>query len=58
VVGASPMDSRRSISLPPGCGIVGTNWSIKRYLNIELVKNQQRGLPSPLEPVPGAAQPK
>jgi hypothetical protein len=52
------MDSRRSISLPPGCGIVGTNWSIKRYLNIELVKNQQRGLPSPLEPVPGAAQPK
>jgi hypothetical protein len=37
--------------------IAGTAWSTKRYLNIELLKDQQMR-PSPLEPVPGAAQPK
>ena len=37
--------------------IAGTAWSTKRYLNIELLKDQQREVPSPREPEPGAAQP-
>jgi hypothetical protein len=37
--------------------IAGTAWSTKRYLNTELLKDQQMRVLSPLKPVPGAAQP-
>jgi len=37
--------------------IAGTAWSTKRYLNVELLKDQQMSRPSPREPEPGAAQP-
>jgi hypothetical protein len=37
--------------------IAGTAWSTNRYLNIELLKEQQMRGASPLEPGPGAAQP-
>src|SRR5262245_21169950 len=37
--------------------IAGTAWSTKKYLNIQLWKDQQMRAPSPREPGPGAAQP-
>jgi hypothetical protein len=38
--------------------VAGTAWSTKRYLNVELLKDQQMRVPSPLKPASGAAQPK
>jgi hypothetical protein len=36
--------------------VAGTAWSSKRYLNVQLLKDQQMRGPSPLEPVTRAAQ--
>ena len=55
VVGAFP-DCQSALNL---ASIAGTAWSTKRYLNIELLKDQQmRGSISDLNQGPGAAQPK
>ena len=58
VVGAFP-DGQSALNLAPARlrHIAGTAWSTKRYLNMELLKDQRWEEPSSLEPVPGTARP-
>jgi putative transposase len=57
VVGAFP-DGQSALNLAAARlrYIAGSEWSTKRYLNMELLKDQQMSA-SPAEPGPAAAQP-